>query len=62
VIEPLCGSESITLIRECQGFVNPLNADVCTVEPPEKTHQTEEIAATLILDGNFPQGQPLPGR
>jgi len=65
VIEPVCGSESITLVRECQGFVNHGKVDGCPIESPEKTRPTEEIAVlmcALILDGKFPQSQPLPGQ
>jgi len=60
VIEPLCGSEFITLPSECQGHLNP--RDVARlIEPLEKTRIAEEVAilmCMLIVDRSFPQRLP----
>ncbi len=49
--------------RTVKRFVHPLSSEARLIEPIKKTRVAEEVAdriRTLILDGTFPQGQPLP--
>ena len=44
-------------------FIHSRSGDAGVIEPIKKTRVAEEVAdrvRTLILDGTFPQGQPLP--
>ncbi len=49
--------------RTVKGFVHPRSNEARLIEPIKKKRVAEEVAdriRTLILDGTFPQGQPLP--
>jgi len=49
--------------RTVKRFVHPRSSEARLIEPIKKKRVAEEVAdriRTLILDGTFPQGQPLP--
>jgi GntR family transcriptional repressor for pyruvate dehydrogenase complex len=63
VIEPL-EKENLALPRQTvKGFANPRSDGSHLIEPIKKIRIAEEVAdriRMLILDGTFPQGEPLP--
>jgi GntR family transcriptional repressor for pyruvate dehydrogenase complex len=63
VIEPL-NKENLTSSRQVvEDFSIPSGGEARGIGPIKKTRVAEEVAdriRTLILDGTFPQGQPLP--
>ena len=63
MIEPL-EKEKLTFSRQTvKGFAKSRSDGARLIEPIKKTRIAEEVAdriRTLILDGTFPQGQPLP--
>lgn len=69
MIEPVCGSEFITLLPECQGLENglenALSGEVCVIEPTSKRHIAVGVAdpvRVLFLDSRFQQRRSLPAK
>jgi GntR family transcriptional repressor for pyruvate dehydrogenase complex len=63
VIEPLEKEKLTSSPQIVKGFANPRSGGDPLIEPIKKTRIAEEVAdriRALILDGTFPQAQPLP--
>jgi GntR family transcriptional repressor for pyruvate dehydrogenase complex len=63
VIEPLEKNKLTSSPQTVKAFANSRSGGARLIEPIKKTRVAEEVAdriRTLILDGTFPQAQPLP--
>jgi len=63
VIEPLNKEDSASSSQPLDGLSIPRRSEARSIEPIKKTRVAEEVAdriRALILDGTFPQDQPLP--
>jgi DNA-binding FadR family transcriptional regulator len=63
VIEPLENQTLPSVRNAVKRFASPTHADSHLISPIKKTRVAEEVAdriRTLMLDGSFPPGQPLP--
>ena len=63
MIEPVAKDKVASARRRVNRFSQSSRGQASVIEPIKKTRVAEEVAdriRTLILDGTFPQGQPLP--